>query len=97
MKLEEWQKELGDVITEQNVEKVDFFAKCAIRLDELELKIFLRLLELDNNGPGRHHNMDDILKYVAVNENITQQSIDKCYIASKKAFDDLVEKAKTYL
>lgn len=97
MNLEEWQKELGDVITEQNVEKVDFFAKCGTRLDDIELKIFLRLLELDHNGPGRHPNMDDILKRVAVDENITQQSIDKCYIASKKAFDDLVEKAKTYL
>lgn len=97
MNLEEWQKELGDVITEQNVEKVDFFARCGTRLDELELKIFLRLLELDNNGPGSHPSMDDILKRVAVDENITQQSIDKCYIASKKAFDDLVEKAKTYL
>ena len=40
MKLEEWQKELGDVITEQNVEKVDFFARCGTRLDEFELKIF---------------------------------------------------------
>lgn len=97
MKLEEWQKELGDVITEQNVEKVDFFARCGSRLDELELKIFLRLLELDDNGPGRHPDMDDILKHVAVDENITQQSIEKCYMASKKAFDDLVEKAKTYL
>lgn len=97
MELKQWQKELGDVITEQNVEKVDFFARCATRLDEIELKIFLRLLELDDNGPGRHPSMDDILKHVAVDENITQSSIDKCYIASKKAFDDLVEKAKTYL